>query len=82
MSNKMTTDDALVVAAYLRREAETTTDFRQETRCTDAANTIERLVEQVAAAKKLIDLLDAKHPVKFPGYSFRMARAAWDRVKP
>ena len=52
-------DQDLVLASYLRRESETTTDFRQRERCTDAYKAIENLVEQLSAARELIEAIDA-----------------------
>ncbi len=40
-------NEPMVIAAYLRREAETTTDFRQRERCTDAYKAIDSLVAEV-----------------------------------
>ena len=57
-------DQDLVLASYLRREAETTTDFRQRERCTDAYKAIEKLVEQRNAARELIEAIDAERAVE------------------
>jgi len=76
-------NESLVIASYLRREAETTTDFRQRERCTDAYKTIESLVaeverlrEQVGAAIDYIDVLERNLLADDD------ARAAWENVKP